>query len=308
MAPLLSSQDPLHIDLAALLRSGGFAALEKARPAEIRAALAKLSQRFPEVASLLAKHPSSDSFLTAQAASMTAPKTSPLPANWEQLDDPYALPRFFEPKPFLPEGDRTFLRLIAIDARRLFCTWDLSADVHQHIDGAVELHLYQRDWLGVPPRLEEIVQSAPCQVLEVDVAARSWYLPTPAARVAVVVRLVVRNTHQQIRVLSTSNVALIPADGPAPAGPRWFATLPPKVSRRALAQSDALEQALYHDEAQATLPEGASISTLPSDVPTPAVLSPEAMQELARLLGLPPPSLHPLHSSSLAVPPVQERS
>lgn len=214
---------PRRIQLVKLLRANGLRGVERMREDDLKDALQKLRLVVPAPADH--PSPSSHAFL-ARAAEPPPP--------FGDGDDPHALPRFREPKLLLPEAERTFLRVIAVKPRLLFCTWDLSrADrargSHAHLE------LCWRDFLGEPPRAADLLGQQPALRVDVDLAAGGWYLTVPGERLAVAAALFLDG----VRV-ATSNVTLAPPARPAPPGPLWLATLPPAVDRRVLRQGRLL--------------------------------------------------------------------
>jgi hypothetical protein len=207
---------PRRIQLVKLLRANGLRGVERMREDDLKDALQKLRLVVPAPG---ADHPSpsSHAFL-ARAAEPPPP--------FGDGDDPHALPRFREPKLLLPEGERTFLRLIAVKPRLLFCTWDVA---HAQRTGAARLELCWRDFLGERPSTDDLLKQQPAARVEVDVAAGGWYLTVPGERLAVAAALFVDG----VRV-AVSNVTLAPPARPAPPGPLWLATLPPSFDRRSL--------------------------------------------------------------------------
>ena len=214
---------PRRIQLVKLLRANGLRDVERMREEELREALGRLRLVIPDPASVPATHaPSSGAFLARPA--------DPPPV-LDDSDDPYALPRFKEPRLFLPDGERTFLRAIAVKPRLLFCTWDMRRDERAHLEGPVELHVYWRDFLGDAPGADDLLTQQPGLRVAVDVSSAGWYLNVPGERLAVAAALIVTTSGRRI---VGSNVALAPPARPAPPGPLWLATLPPSLDRRRL--------------------------------------------------------------------------
>ena len=143
---------PRRLQLVKLLRAHGLRDVERLREDELKDALARLSILMPDVD--------------------------------DDSDDPHALPRFREPRPFLPNGERTFVRVIAVKPRRLFVTWDLRWDLP---DGATRLEVMWRDVLGASPSATELLEQQPSLSIPVDRLAPGWYVDIPADRLAVAV-------------------------------------------------------------------------------------------------------------------------
>ncbi|MBI1948908.1 MAG: hypothetical protein HYS27_24690 [Deltaproteobacteria bacterium] len=216
---------PRRIQLLKLLRANGVRGVERMREDDLKDALQRLRLVVPAPSSAERPAPSSHAFL-ARAAEPPPP--------FDDGDDPHALPRFREPKLLLPEAERTFLRLIAVKPRLLFCTWDV-ARAERARGGHARLELCWRDFLGEPPSARDLLGQQPALVVDVDLAAGGWYLTVPGERLAIAAALVVDGAR-----LAASNVTLTPPARPAPPGPLWLATLPPSIDRRRLRQGRLL--------------------------------------------------------------------
>jgi hypothetical protein len=262
-----------------LLRSQGLRDAERMREDELREALARLRILLPHLDD--DERPSSPSMAASEAA-------APMPAMPDDADDPHALPRFREPRPRLPESDRTFLRLASVKPRTMFMAWDMRGhDVPQH--GQVQAWLYGRSFLGDPPGRDELLASEPFAVTDVHLDAHGWYVNVPGERLAVVATLVQLDEHGAHRLI-TSNVALCVPGRHAPPGPNWLATLPPSLDRRLL-KGSVLKNAL---------PEGASVEELGESIALPEALS-HAARDVGELRGeLPGSQTFALSSSSFA--------
>lgn len=215
---------PRRIQLVKLLRANGLRGVERMREDELKDALMKLR--------LVVPAPPADAPAPSSHAFLSRPAEAPPP--FPDGDDPHALPRFREPRLLLPEAERTFLRLIAVKPRLLFCTWDV-AQAHRAGGGSARLEVCWRDFLSDRPSAPQLLEQQPALRLDVDVSAGGWYLTVPGERLAVAASLFVG----QERV-AVSNVALAPPARPAPPGPLWLATLPPSLDRRALRQGRLL--------------------------------------------------------------------
>ena len=218
---------PRRIQLVKLLRANGLRDVERMRDEELRAALGRLHLVIPEPPPRKSA-PSSGAFLARPAEP---------PPVVDDSDDPHALPRFKEPKLFLPDGERTFLRAIAVKPRLLFCTWDVARSEREKLEGPVELQLFWRDFLGDAPFADDLLQQQPSARVDVDVAAPGWYLNVPGDRLAVAAALVVTTSGRR---LVCSNVSIAPPARPGPPGPLWMATLPPSLDRRKLLERKLL--------------------------------------------------------------------
>lgn len=214
---------PRRIQLLKLLRANGVRGVERMREDDLKEALQRLRLVVPAPSSADRPSPSSHAFL-ARAAEAPPP--------FDDGDDAHALPRFREPKLLIPEAERTFLRLIAVKPRLLFCTWDV-ARAERARGGAVlssgRIELCWRDFLGAPPSATDLLGQLPALSVDVDVDASGWYLTVPGERLAIAAALYLDGTR-----VAASNVTLTPPARPAPPGPLWLATLPPSLDRRAL--------------------------------------------------------------------------
>lgn len=210
---------PRRIQLLKLLRANGVRGVERMREDDLKEALQKLRLVVPAPSSSERPAPSSHAFL-ARAAEPPPPL--------DDGDDPHALPRFREPKLLLPEAERTFLRLIAVKPRLLYCTWDVARALRDR-GGRARLDLCWRDFLGEPPRAEDLLGQEPALRFDVELAAGGWYLTVPGERLAIAGALLIDGAR-----VATSNVSFAPPARPAPPGPLWFATLPPALDRRRL--------------------------------------------------------------------------
>ncbi len=216
---------PRRIQLLKLLRANGVRGVERMREDDLKDALQKLRLVVPAPAPTERPAPSSHAFL-ARAADPPPP--------FDDGDDPHALPRFREPKLLLPEAERTFLRLIAVKPRLLYCTWDVARALRDR-GGRARLELCWRDVLGEPPRADDLLGQEPALRIDVELAAGGWYLTVPGERLAIAGALVLDGAR-----VATSNVTFAPPARPAPPGPLWFATLPPGLDRRAMRQGRLL--------------------------------------------------------------------
>jgi hypothetical protein len=196
------------------------------REDELKEALARLRVSLPE--SRLARHEDS----LPSSAFITRP-AEPAPPFVDDSDDPYALPRFREPKIFLPEGERTFLRAICVKPRLLFVTWDVATSARESLEGSVELHVFWRDFLGDAPPSRDVQKQEPAFRAPVDLSSTGWYVSVPGERLAISAALVVVPSGRR---LVESNVTLAPPGRAAPPGPHWVATLPPSLDRRRLSE------------------------------------------------------------------------
>jgi hypothetical protein len=217
-----------RLRLVKLLRAHGLRHAERLREDELKAALDKLPLALGDAGDL----PSPSPRMRAPASEVHKPleavehKPAPEPVVDERWDDPYAAPRFLEPKVRLPEGNRTFLRLIAVDERRLLITWDLSEATQARALGGVKL------------RVNVLNDERDAEFHDVDLYPGRWYIPAPGERLALEVALV----NGDGEVLATSNPAIVPPSKPAPDGELIYATLPVTFDRRRLASRDLLDE------------------------------------------------------------------
>jgi hypothetical protein len=239
---------PRRLQLVKLLRAHGLRDVERLREDELKDALSRLSLLLPDLAQTL------PTMAAPPPASImvSRPSDDVVPATIDD-EDAWCLPRFREPRLFVPEGERTFLRLVAVKPRVLFFTWDLAADVDKSAPARLDIVL--RDALGAPPAAADVVDQPASLFVDVDLRAPGWYVDVAPERYAVVARLV-----QGERVVATSNLALTPPARPAPPGPLWHATLTPSVDRRVLRDSGLL---------RSKLPEGASVAVDGEVLPEP---------------------------------------
>ncbi len=247
---------PRRLQLVKLLRAHGLRDVERLREDELKEALARLSILMPDLGQ-------ETPYVTAPSSQMGGASTD-APA-LDDDEDRYMVPRFREPKPFLPNGERTFVRVIAVKPRRIFATWDLRWDLP---DGAVRLDVVLVPTLGEAPPLAQLMSATTSFTVHVDRHAPGWYIDVPADRFAVIVRVVVDAADGPVTV-ATSNVALTPPARPAPPGPLWLATLTSDVDRRRLRGAGLLSP---------ELPAGAHLDTrgdaLPDAVvPTGAIVA-----------------------------------
>jgi hypothetical protein len=214
---------PRRIQLVKLLRANGLRDVERLRADELREVLHRLRAPLASAAPV----PSSAAFV---ARPMEA-----VPPIVDESDDPCAAPRFREPKLFLPDHERTFLRAIPVKARLLFCTWDVRADVRSSLQGQAQLHLFWREFLGEPPEAHELLTQELAALVDVELSSPGWYVTVPGERLALAAALVVVVPGQGAKRIIESNLCITPPARPAPAGPLWLATLPPSLDRRRLA-------------------------------------------------------------------------
>jgi hypothetical protein len=261
---------PRRLQLVKLLRAHGLRDVERLREDELKEALARLSILMPD---LTAETP----FVQPAPSSQLHGAATDAPAPGDDDEDRYMVPRFREPRVFLPNNERTFLRAIAVKPRVLFATWDTRWDLP---DGPARVEVYARDFLGDAPSADQILQTPPRFSVGVDRTAPGWYIDVPAERLAIVLRLVI-DTHDGDQVaVATSNITLTPPARPAPPGPLWMATLTSGVDRRALRGAGLLKP---------QLPDGASVlargEALPESVLTNASVVADPPSSSFRFLG-----------------------
>jgi len=255
---MLSLPFPRRLQLVKLLRAHGLRDVERLREDELKEALAKLSVLMPELsaeAPFVSQAPSSQ----LGGAAMAGPPV-------DDDDDRYIVPRFREPKPFLPSGERTFVRAIAVKPRRLFVTWDLRWDLP---DGPVRLEVVMADTLGEAPTHGAVARLPASFSVGVDRLAPGWYIDVPGERFAIVVRVVV-DAHDGPVTVATSNLTLTPPARPAPPGPLWLATLSPDVDRRTLRGAGLLK---------GSLPYGAAVQERGEALPESVLLAQTAVAD-----------------------------
>jgi hypothetical protein len=235
-----------------LLRAHGLRDVERMREDELKDALSRLSLLLPDLQRTLPamSAPPPASMPVSRRSDDAAPAT---------IDDENAwcLPRFREPRIFVPEGDRTFLRLVAVKPRLLFFTWDIAADVARE---AARLEIVVRETLGEPPAEADLLAQPASFVVDIDLRAPGWYVDVAPERFAVVARLFVGD-----RLAASSNLALTPPARPAPPGPLWMATIKPGVDRRALRGGGVL---------RGKLPDGAGLEVAGEVLPEPTSFEP----------------------------------
>lgn len=206
-----------------LLRAHGVRDVERLREDELREALANLAVLLPEPGPATPWSPPPPASVIHQVARAADVDMD--------LDDPHCLPRFREPRPFLPDHERLFVRAICVAPRRVYCTWDVSSDL---LERPARLDVAWLSFLGNPPDEATLNGAASCISVDIDLRAPGWYVEVPADRLALQVRLVVASDDDGFVVQSRSNIALAPPARPAPPGPLWMATLSPSTDRRRL--------------------------------------------------------------------------
>lgn len=244
---------PERLRMVKLLRTHGLRHAERMRETELKSALNELGLHLDDNADTeqVALNPASSQALQGDALNAAAPPVEEDPAALEdRYDDAYALPFYREPKVSIPEGQRTFLRLIAVDWGLLFATWDLAPEMWQaDIDGA-ELRI-------LPVETENALdESAVLMRASVDLRARSWYLPVESMDRYALKAVLVTFKHGKAELLSHSNETSVPPTTLAPEGPLWFASISPDVPRESL-QGGALVRALAGENVE--LPAGAEV-------------------------------------------------
>jgi|GEM_PF-1845614 len=252
-----------RIRLIKHLRTHGLTGLERMREDELVRAMRDLKLFVPEEPLPLpvTPTPTSNSLPSSHSLAQTqlAPSAKPGPASeapnvTDLFDDPHALPRFREPRITLPEGQRSFLRLIPVDGRTLFITWDLSETDRQRLHGQVRLHLRHLDEGGHD------------QWHDIDLHPGGWYLSTFDDGARMQVDLLTGDD-----VLLTSNEAVVPPVKPAAPGPVVYATLSPHRSRKDLAAQgilDGMGQDIDGVEVEVTDERGRVPDFLDADLPS----------------------------------------
>ncbi len=252
-----------RIRLIRILRTHGLRAVERLRADELKVALDKLGLTLPEEGTPaygvapLEPLPSSESS-SSSAPSSAAPSSPSLQQRGdevapdaEEITAEHAIDpmdaRFREPAAFVPAGERTFLRLVAVDWQHLFATWDTDAHARARLGGDDAL---------LRVRVADSSLDEPGDVLfheHVKISARGWYLRAPEQRLRVVAAL----TTPSGEVLCVSNATIVPPNHPAPPGPLRFASVPVGVDRSRL-RGGLLLRALIDDETD--LPEGVVVA------------------------------------------------
>lgn len=241
----MARRSPLseRIRLIRILRTHGLRAVERLRADELKVALDKLGltlQGDEQPPFGEDRTPPSSGELVKRGA-----EVPPLPAV-EAPVDPMDR-RFKEPDNFLPEGERTFLRLVAVDWQQLYATWDLDADAWARL-GNDEAQIKIRVADASSDEHGDFLSSH-----HVKPGARGWYVPAPEQRLRVVAAL----TTSRSEVLAVSNAVIVPPNHPSPPGPLRFATVPVGIDRRRL-RGGQLLNALIDDLTD--LPEGVVVS------------------------------------------------
>lgn len=223
-----------RIRLIRILRTHGLRAVERLRADELRAALEKLgltlnADEERPAANAAAPAPasatssvSSSEMAHAREESTREPPSEDAPTEEAPMDT--MVPRFREPDAFLPVGERTFVRLIAVDWNHLYATWDVDASTRSRLGG---------DDARLFVRVADASSNEPGAVLfdeSIRVSAKGWYLRAPEPRLRVVAALCTPGGE----VLAVSNACVVPPNHPAPPGPLRFATVPISVDRRRL--------------------------------------------------------------------------
>ncbi|MFZ9889874.1 MAG: hypothetical protein ACO3JL_20450, partial [Myxococcota bacterium] len=252
-----------RIRLVRILKTHGVRTAERMRAEELQSAVKKL-RLTAELEAELA--PDTSTMLeNAVAVAVAEPVSStelvqrgidePPPPLEETPFDPID-PRFREAQNFLPSGERTFVRLIAVDWHRLFATWDLGPEARA-LAAADEAELVITAADG-----EENDESAVLHRERVRLSSKGWYLPATPARLGVVASLRAIGGAS----LARSNRVIVPPNHPAPPGELRFATVPVGANR-ALLRGGALLGALLDDQTE--LPPGVVIAESGRQVRSP---------------------------------------
>lgn len=244
---------PERLRMVKLLRTHGLRHAERMREAELKSALNELGLHLNAEgdAEQVSLNPASSQALQGQVLDALTSPIEEDPATLEdRYDDAYALPFYREPKVSIPEGQRTFLRLIAVDWGLLFATWDLAPEIWQaDIEGA-ELRI-------LPSEAENpLDDNAVLMRVSVDLRARSWYLPVNQMDRYALKAVLVTFKQGKAELLTHSNETSVPPTTLAPEGPLWFASISPEVPRESL-QGGALVRALAGEPVE--LPAGAEV-------------------------------------------------
>ena len=220
---------PIRIKLLRLLKSHGLRRAERLREDEMRHAL----QELPDLVKRWQDHIEQ----TVHGGTMKPENTPSSSAHWNRGYQRRPAPlagsasvtpsnHKLEPEPdaalLLPQGERTFLRFIAVDEETLFCTWDLSSDGRQQAKNGVRIRILNEETQAV--LFDEQVHSD----------AHRWYFRLhddyhgPTLRALLV--------SSEGTPIATSNPVIVPRSRPAPPGPLLFATVPPEVSLQQYAE------------------------------------------------------------------------
>jgi hypothetical protein len=205
---------PARIRLLRLLRDHGLRRAERLREDEMQEALKELPALLELWQSRLERgeaHLKSETPMQAPSSSTLhrRPVRGPSPASAlaharATIVDPS---EEIDASLLLPEGERTFLRLIAVDTQTLFATWDLSSQNRRDIQEPVRLHLFVNR--GTTPWLIEDIQ----------LKSHNWYVGAPDERQTVTAQLVDAQDH----IIATSNETIVPPSKTAQPGPLLFA-------------------------------------------------------------------------------------
>jgi hypothetical protein len=252
---------PERIRLIKLLRAHGLRAVERLREDELKDALKKLGLAVPPEEPQSSQPPPREGPWSATVARGMEDlgEEPPPPAPGDGRDV-----RYDEPPLDLPDGRRTFVRLVAVSPERLFATWELDEN-DSRAPGADHLEIVAADDKDGPALMST----------RVDRASHSWYTAAPDERIALAARLRIGG-----RVVARSNTTWVPPSRPAPPGPLVFATVPVSVDRRDL-RGGKLTSARLGD----ALPAGVSLDdtgehtsagahTQPADAPASGDLAP----------------------------------
>ena len=235
--PTLPNLLPRRLRLVKLLRAHGLRDAERLREDELLGALSRLKIVMPSAAPIPFHAPLPTSSAGASDGN-TGGGESHDDDDDDRYDDPHALPRFREPKIFIPAGERTFLRLIAVDPQTLFATWDLDAAARDAICGPMVLELVRLD----------VEEQGPRPRVAIDLSPGGWYLEAPESGATMLARLITVGDAGDV-VLAESNATIVLPNRPQEGGEVVFATIPFATDRRQLAGGKLLEKtkALPHD-------------------------------------------------------------
>lgn len=232
-----------RIRLIRILRTHGLRAVERMRADELKVALEKLGLTLP----VYDEEPPAAEAPKGPSSSELVQRGAELPEVVEEVPVDPMDQRFREPQNFIPSGERTFLRLIAVDWQQLFATWDLDQHARARLGG---------DDARLKIRVADASSDEHGDFLlseHVRVSSHGWYLRAPEQRLRVVAAL----TSPDGQVIAVSNAVIVPPNHPAPPGPLRFATVPVSIDRRRL-RGGLLLRALIDDEAD--LPEGVIVA------------------------------------------------
>jgi hypothetical protein len=110
----------------------------------------------------------------------------------------------------------------------------------------------------VPAGIEDVLAGDEALLRQrVYAHSRSWYLPVSGVERSALQAVLLHLDRDQVEVLATSNVTIVPPHQLSSPGPLWFATLAPTAERKPLVE-EALVRALAGQPV--TLPTGTTVA------------------------------------------------